>query len=134
MAMSRRRQPPTPDRRLPMRRGVVLALLALLSQALVAFLPMPAEAQGIGQAGSMAICGMKLQDGTGAAGHEKSSHAPPDCPVCQSAHLAASLVPPAPIGVVGLGPAPGWRALPERAGGHPRLHAQPQQARAPPSV
>jgi hypothetical protein len=131
--MSRRPSPfSLKNRLLLLRRGVVLALLALVSQTILTILPATAEAQA--RPGGIAICGMAMPGDQGSHGGKSVPHSMPDCPVCQAFHLAANLVPPAPPPTIFERRVHGWRALPVTAVEPARFDFQPQQARAPPSV
>lgn len=133
--MLRARRPLLISRRRDLlRRGIVLAFLALLCQTVLAFLALSAEAEAGTSTGSVAICGMKMPGDAsgGARGH--GSHAAPDCPICQAVHLASHLVPPAPVMLAPLAIPPSWRALPANTSHQPRRLSQPQQARGPPPV
>lgn len=81
-----------------LRPGVLLALLALLIQTAIPFLPMPAMAESLSPLDGAAIChfGDPAQQTAPKPG-KSSGHASPDCPVCQAFQLLGSLTPPAPV-------------------------------------
>jgi hypothetical protein len=116
-----------------LRPGVLLALLALLIQTAIPFLPMPAMADSLSPFGGVPICHAgDLTQQTAPKPEKSSGHTAPDCPVCQAFFLLGSLTPPTPV------------ALPQRPGiagpavfigptvARPHYAAAAHQARAPP--
>ena len=114
-----------------LRRGVVLALLALFSQTVVALLPMPAMESGPERT---VLCGTADGQGSGKPQPTKApAHSLPDCLACQAVHLGANLVPAAPIAVAAQESGPGWRPAPMVAAALLAVVFRPHQARAPPT-
>jgi hypothetical protein len=115
-----------------LRHGVVLALLALLSQSFVAILPMPAMA---GADDAAVLCSAHHAELPAAPRPAKHApHAVPACPVCQAHHLAANLLPPMPVGFVRHRLRAEWRVVATGDAVPLQPAFGPQQPRAPPSI
>lgn len=132
MSYLRRRTAPDQRSRLErLRRGVVLALLALFSQTIIALLPMPAMAIG----GDGVVLCSGTDGGLPAAPRpgKAAPHTTPACPVCLAGHLAVSLLPPGPMAVIAHHVGAAWRPVATVDAAPPvDLSLRPQQARAPP--
>jgi hypothetical protein len=113
-----------------LRRGAVLALLALVSQSVVALLPMPALADVPFE---MAICGSRDGSTPGAPQPGKSKpHTVPACPMCHAAQLAATLLPPTSAAIILRRVATAWPPVASITPSPVDHSFRPQKARAPP--
>jgi hypothetical protein len=116
-----------------LRPDVLLALLALLIQTAIPFLPMAAMAESLSPFDGPSIChpGDLTQQTTPKPG-KSSGHTAPDCPVCQAFTLLGSLTPPAPIALPQAPAQAAAAVFVTAAVTRPHHPAAAHQSRAPP--